>query len=236
MADTFIQLNKDDGSDDVKVKLIDQGDGTYSIATDLTSTSESVTVSNASGGSAVNIQDGGNSITVDNGGTFAVQSAGAVAHDAADSGNPVKMGGKASSALSAVTLVADADRTDLYAGLDGVQIVRQNSVLEDIVSGVAAVTDGSSTSVIAAQGASIRTYVTDVIIANSSATAVTVDLRDGAAGSVKATFPVPANTSGVVFSFRTPLKFTANTAVCADPSAAASTVTTTLVGFKSKGG
>lgn len=33
-----------------------------------------VTINNASGGSAVNIQDGGNSITVDNGGTFAVQS------------------------------------------------------------------------------------------------------------------------------------------------------------------
>lgn len=32
-----------------------------------------VTVNNASGASAVNIQDGGNSITVDNGGTFAVQ-------------------------------------------------------------------------------------------------------------------------------------------------------------------
>lgn len=32
-----------------------------------------VTINNASGASAVNIQDGGNSITVDNGGTFAVQ-------------------------------------------------------------------------------------------------------------------------------------------------------------------
>lgn len=32
-----------------------------------------VTINNASGGSAVNIQDGGNSITVDNAGTFAVQ-------------------------------------------------------------------------------------------------------------------------------------------------------------------
>lgn len=32
-----------------------------------------VTIDNASGGSAVNIQDGGNTITVDNGGTFAVQ-------------------------------------------------------------------------------------------------------------------------------------------------------------------
>jgi hypothetical protein len=34
-----------------------------------------VTINNASGASAVNIQDGGNSLTVDNGGTFAVQAA-----------------------------------------------------------------------------------------------------------------------------------------------------------------
>lgn len=34
-----------------------------------------VTINNAGGGSAVNIQDGGNAITVDNGGTFAVQAA-----------------------------------------------------------------------------------------------------------------------------------------------------------------
>lgn len=36
-----------------------------------------VTINNATGASAVNIQDGGNSITVDNGGTFAVQEDGA---------------------------------------------------------------------------------------------------------------------------------------------------------------
>ena len=101
------------------------------------------------------------------------------------------------------------------------------------VSGQAAITDGSSTSVIAAQGAGIRMYVTDVTIANSSATFVTVDLRDGTAGSVKWTFPVPA-TGGVTYRFKRPLIFTANTAIAADPSAAASTVTVSISGFKSK--
>jgi hypothetical protein len=161
-------------------------------------------------------------------------SAGDVAHDAADSGNPVKQGAKATTSLAGLTLVANADRTDLFAGIDGVQIVRPYCNLEDIVSGVAAITDGSSTSVIASQGAGVKTYVTTVIIANTSATAVTVDLRDGAAGAVKATFPVPANTAGMVVSLPVPIPFTAATAVCADPSAAASTVTVTLVGFKSK--
>jgi hypothetical protein len=42
-----------------------------------------VTINNASGASAVNIQDGGNSLTVDNGGTFAVQDSEKLADDAA---------------------------------------------------------------------------------------------------------------------------------------------------------
>lgn len=160
--------------------------------------------------------------------------AGDIAHDAADSGNPMKVGSKAIAGQSTATLVAAGDRVENYAGLDGVKLVRPHCGLEDIVSGVAAITDGSSTSVIASAGAGVKNYITSVMIANTSATAVTVDLRDGAAGTVKATLPVPANTSGVVTNWPVPLPFSAATAVCADPSAAASTVTVTLIGFKSK--
>jgi hypothetical protein len=157
-----------------------------------------------------------------------------IAHDTADSGTPTKVGARAKGSLSAITLVAADDRTDTFSGLDGIKLVRPHSPLEDIISGVAAITDGASTSVIASAGAGVKNYITSVIIANNSATAVTVDLRDGAAGSVKATFPVPANTSGVVCNLPVPLPFSAATAVCADPSAAATTVTVTLIGFKSK--
>lgn len=127
-----------------------------------------VTVNNAAGAAAVNIQDGGNSITVDGtvtanagSGTFAVSAAslplpsgastsakqpalgtagtpssdvltvqgaasmtallvtpgGNVAHDAADSGNPVKVGGKATSGLPAE--VSSGDRADLVTDLHG---------------------------------------------------------------------------------------------------------------------
>jgi hypothetical protein len=158
---------------------------------------------------------------------------GNVAHDAADSGAPVKIGAKAETSVSAATMVADGDRTDVIAGIDGVLITRPHCNLEDIVSGVSTITDGSSTSTIAAQGAGIKTYITSVIISNSSATNVTVDLRDGTAGSVKATFPVPAN-GGVVHTFPVPLGFSANTIVAADPSASATSIVTSLVGFKSK--
>lgn len=166
--------------------------------------------------------------------TGSVTTAGAAAHDSAISGNPTRVAGRAETALSGITLVADGDTTDLYAGVDGVQIVRTHTNLEDIVTATpVAITDGSSTSVISAQGSGIKTYLTSVTIANSSATFVTVDLRDGTAGSVKWTFPVPA-TGGVTHKFDPPLPFSANTAVAADPSASASTITVSAMGFKSK--
>jgi hypothetical protein len=160
---------------------------------------------------------------------------GSIAHDSADSGiNPHKIGAKATTSISAKTMVANDDITNLFAGIDGVQVVRQHCNLEDIVTATpVAITDGSSTSVLAAQGAGIKTYITEVTIANSSASFVTVDLRDGTAGSVKWTFPVPA-TGGVTKTFNPPLPFSANTAVAADPSAAASTITVSVLGFKSK--
>jgi hypothetical protein len=213
-------------------------DATKGLAVDLTASGALPTVTNLATIASVApaFGDGAKGATVLRT-TLATDSPGIiplVAHDAADSGEPLKTGHKAVAGLSGLTLVAAADRTDSYAGLDGAQYVRPHCGLEDIVSGVAAITDGSSTSVIASAGAGVKNYITSVMIANTSATAVTVDLRDGAAGTVKATLPVPANTSGVVCNYPIPLPFSAATAVCADPSAAASTVTVTLIGFKSK--
>jgi hypothetical protein len=161
---------------------------------------------------------------------------GTIADGDADSGNSSKVAGIAKGSLAAVTLDAAGDRTPLTTGLDRVLIVRTHAPQEDLISGVVEITDGSSTSVIASAGAGVRNYITDVTISNTSATAVEVDLRDGAAGTVMWTFPVPANTSGVVKSFQSALKFSAATAVCADPSSAASTITVSLSGYKSKGG
>jgi hypothetical protein len=177
-------------------------------------------------------------------GALWVQTAGVVAvstvvgssinHDTADANGPIKIGAHATSSVSGETLVANSDRTDLYAGIDGVLITRQHCVLEDIVTATpVAITDGSSTSVLASPGAGLRNYITSISIANSSATFVTVDLRDGTAGAVLWTFPVPA-TGGVVYTFPVPLKFSAATAVAADPSASVSSVTVSVLGFKSK--
>ena len=156
---------------------------------------------------------------------------GDVAHDAADSGNPLKVGHKATTSLSALTLVADADRTNGFAGVDGVQITRPHCNLEDIVSGNATNTDGTSTQCIAAQAAGIKTYLTSVILCNTSATAITVDIKDGT--TVKVSLPLPAG-SGCIFNPPVPIPGTAATAWNFDGSAAATTVTCSMVGFKSK--
>lgn len=163
--------------------------------------------------------------------TLPVTPAGNVAHDAADSGNPVKQGFKATTALSGLTLVSSGDRTDGFAGVDGVQIVRPHCNLEGIVTGNATNTDGTSTECIAAQAAGIKVYLTSIILANTSATAITVDIKDGT--TVKISLPLPAG-SGCVFNPPVPIPGTAATAWNFDGSAAATTVTCSMIGFKSK--
>lgn len=156
---------------------------------------------------------------------------GNIAHDTADSGNPVKQGAKATTSLHGLTLVADADRTDLFAGIDGVQIVRPNANLESLVSGNASNTDGTSTQVIASSGSGVKTYLTDVTLTNTSSSNIYVEMKDGS--TAKWTFPVPAN-GGVTHHFASPIAGTAATAWNFDPSAATTTVYCSASGFKSK--
>lgn len=172
----------------------------------------------------------------DNAASDGLSASGDVAHDAADAGEPVKLGAKATTSISGLTPVATADRTNLFAGADGVLIIRNHCNLEDVVQERTTNTDGASTaftSGLAAPGAGIRLWITSVDLCNSSASYITVDLRDGAAGSVLWTLPVPA-TGGVVKTFDPPLRLTANTALAFDGSAAATTLTISANGFKSK--
>lgn len=122
---------------------------------------------------------------------------------------------------------------------DGTQWVRRFAPwaqFSDRVSGNADITDGSSTSVVAAQGAGLRFCATSILIGNTSGTTVTVDLRDGTGGSVLAgasKLIVPAG-GGNTINLQTPICTSANTAMAADPSASASTVTVNLIGYKTK--
>jgi len=201
-----------------------------------------------------------NDVVVTNAGTFAVQAIltagtaeigklaagvaeigivsahGEVAHDAADSGNPVKVGAKAIASVETVTQVAAADRTDLHADLNGVLITRPYTTQEEILSERISNTDGAATAFTTfdAGGAGIHNYVTTIIVHNSSATDGYIDIRDGVAGAVLMTIPLPT-LGGAVINLPVPLKGAANTALAYDVSGALSTVYISLVGYQGQG-
>jgi hypothetical protein len=186
----------------------------------------------------VHVDDNASSLTVDQGtaANLKVEPAGNVAHDGADSGNPLKVGGRAKSTLTGVTLVSADDRSDVMTDLDGVLLARPQVPLGNLLSEVKTDTGGTSTACSTfGAAANLRNYVTAVTISNSSAsTFCTVDLRDGTAGSVIWTFPVPAS-GGVTMNFDPPLRQpTVNTALAFDASAAVSTITIAVNGFQSK--
>jgi hypothetical protein len=89
--------------------------GIHALGTD--GTNAQILSTNASG--HLNIADGGNTITVD--GTVTVTDGlnveGDVAHDTADSGNPVKVGGVAVSGSATPTSVASGDRVRFIANM-----------------------------------------------------------------------------------------------------------------------
>lgn len=154
------------------------------------------------------------------------QAEGRAAHDAADSGNPVKIGGRARS--SEITAVASDDRIDAIFDLVGKQIVLPYANPENFVSGAitSAMTGTTSTSLIAAPGAGLRNYITQITVSNAHATVGTdVAIQDGSGGTTLYTIPAAAVYGGAVITFPTPLRQpTANTALfCANVTTGAST-------------
>ena len=164
----------------------------------------------------------------------ASNTAGDVAHDTGDSGNPVKIGGRAISAVSTATMVAAADRTDFMGDLDGLQLNRPYCTIGDILQERLSDTGGtSSASTVFGATASTRNIIHTIMLYNDSTTNCYVDIRDGAAGTVIATMPCPAK-GGSITNLPVPLRTTANTALAFDVSAAITTVYLTFIGYKSK--
>lgn len=162
---------------------------------------------------------------------------GGIAHDSADStSKPAKIGAKAVSALSGVTLVAADDRTNIYADLAG-RLIAAPCPTGDLVSGVATISDGSSTQVIAAQAANIAVVITQCIVNNSDAdTGGYIEIKDGT--TVKAVIPCPMastfHSAGAVVPLGHGILGTAATAWNADPSTTIDAVKVTLIGYKIK--
>lgn len=164
-------------------------------------------------------------------GTMAVSLAtntpvGNVAHDAADSGAPIKTGGRART--TEITAVATDDRVDSIHDKVGKQIVLPYSIPESFVSGAitTAMTATTSTSLVAAPGAGLRNYITTIIVSNSHATVGTdVIIQDGSGGTTLMTIPAAAVYGGAVITLPTPLRqpTTATAIFCANITTGAST-------------
>ena len=223
-----------------------------------TPSSDVISIQGVASGTVVPVSDGSGSLTVDGtvaatqSGTWTVGlsaaqtlatvttvstlTGGGVAHDAVDSGNPVKIGGRAVSSLASATLVAAADRSDLVTDLDGALIVRLNRPMGDAISERVTDTGGTSTAFSNFGAvASTRNVISAIAVYNSSATSGFVDFRDGTGGAVLWTMPVPAGGGSVLSHSNALFRTSANTALAYDVSGALSTVYISVSGFQSKG-
>ena len=161
-------------------------------------------------------------LNTDAAGRLYTNSGGDVAHDGADAGSPVKIGGKARQTNPAA--VADADRTDATFDDIGRQVVVLNHVRDLETHAKITLTSTTETTLLSAAGAGIFHDVTKIIITNTSATAVRVDIRDATAGTTVLEVAIAAN-GGAVLDFPVPLKqATANNNWTAQLSAAVTDV------------
>lgn len=133
--------------------------------------------------------------------------AGAVAHDGADSGNPVKVGGRAVNAEIAAQ--SNNDRSDFITDLVGKQIIMPYANPENFVSGciTSAMTGTTSTSLIAAPASGLRNYITQITVSNSDADQGTdVLIQDGSGGTTLYVIPAAFAYGGAVLTFPVPLR------------------------------
>jgi hypothetical protein len=126
--------------------------------------------------------------------TVAVTPGGNVAHDAADSGNPTKIGFKALD--SKPTAVAAADRSDAYCTLDGRLLVAGAPAGNTLYQQTTITASTSETTIVSAAASKHRDLLL-LTITNSSSTALIVTLKDSTAGTTRAIYALAAN-GGIV--------------------------------------
>ncbi len=166
-------------------------------------------------------------VSVDLGSNNDVQ--GMAAHDAGVSGNPLLIGAEARTTLP--TAVGNGDAVRLQADDQGV-LITSNTPRNLISTARVALTTTTETTVLAAIAATFID-LTDIILSNSSGSAVTVDIRDSTAGTIRLTLHLAATGGGASINLRTALpQATANNNWTAQLSAAVSTVYVTLIGLR----
>lgn len=144
-------------------------------------------------------------ITDTNGRLHVVNSAGVagdVAHDAADSGNPVKVGGVARQTNP--TAVADADRVNATYDDLGRQVVVLSQVRDLTGHQHTQIASSSSETTIVTAVASTFLDLTSLVLTNQTATAVNCTIKDSTAGTTRMIIALPAS-GGAVLNFPVPV-------------------------------
>lgn len=157
--------------------------------------------------------------------------AGTAAHDAAVSGNPVRVGARART--SDLTAVANDDAVDLLASVLGKIVVLPGALLANQVQGNLQRTDNTGGDVIAAQGSGVKIAVMSITVVNQHATVDTeVTLRSATTAKIG---PLMAKAAGGGFTLSGggyPLFVTgANEAVTAICGTTGSNVRFTVSGY-----
>lgn len=139
---------------------------------------------------------------------------GNVAHDAADSGPPVKVGGRARAAFSAV--VAANDRVDqlfdLYGRVVTIPYGPAGAAFGSISPAMTAAAAAST--IVAAGGAGTTHFVTSVHAVNNGTVSTLVTLRSGTVSKCVLSAPLGAAT-GPALSFPVPLAMSSNEPITA---------------------
>jgi len=155
---------------------------------------------------------------------------GNVASDGVDGGNPVKIGGKAVAALPAG--VSAGDRVDFISTLDQKQINQPYSNPENAVFGNQSSTDTSTHSLIAAAGAGLKNYITNLSVSNTGASTSLVTIQDGSGGAAIWYTIAPLGGGSNLPPFIVPIHGSANTAIFFACGTASSTVYVSAAGYK----
>lgn len=152
------------------------------------------TISTNSGTIATNTGNAATSLAImddwDNAASDGCSVSGDVAHDAADAGEPVKVGARAINAVQ-TPVSATNDRTDLLADLMGRLLVALTP-RELIVHQTTTITGTSETTVLTAGAAGVFHDLTSIVVINTSATAVRIDFKDATSGTIRFSMYCPA--------------------------------------------
>ena len=139
---------------------------------------------------------------------------GSVASGIADAGNPQKIGGRATTALTAV---AAAQRTNQAYDVLG-RLVTTPTLPDAIVSSQVLLSAITATTLLPAL-ASQRNYIHSILLSNGSSTGTTVLLTDAAIGTLLQVY-LPAATPGLTYSLPIPIRGGLNSALTAQLSVA----------------